>query len=156
MHEHLEQNRTSKTQWKAPHYGVGAALLVVGLLAGRTFFPLEIPKPFIVEKRVEVPVEVVRYVERVATAPVEEVVEAKAGSLVDGALFPSGFSHSKLLDSKHNSLRPGMRKVQVFGLVGQPYLDDGGGSLYYYSATSGMHLHLRFTGDELVGIIYTR
>jgi hypothetical protein len=87
MHEPLEQNRMSKTQWKAPHYGVGAGLLVVGLLAGRAFFPLEIPKPFLVEKekRVEVPVEriieqkvpfeVVKYVDRVVEKRVEVPVE---------------------------------------------------------------------------------
>jgi hypothetical protein len=27
------------------------------MLAGRGFFPLEVPRPFVVEKRVEVPVE---------------------------------------------------------------------------------------------------
>ena len=87
MHEPLEQNRMSKTQWKAPHYGAGAGLLVVGLLAGRAFFPLEIPKPFIVEKemRVEVPVEriieqkvpyeVIKYVDRVVEKRVEVPVE---------------------------------------------------------------------------------
>jgi hypothetical protein len=87
MHEPLEENRMSKTQWKAPHYGAGAGLLVVGLLAGRAFFPLEIPKPFIVEKemRVEVPVEriieqkvpyeVIKYVDRVVEKRVEVPVE---------------------------------------------------------------------------------
>ena len=93
MHEPLEQNRMSKTQWKAPHYGAGAGLLVLGLLAGRAFFPLEIPKPFIVEKekRVEVPVdrviekrvpfEVIKYVDRVVEkrveVPVEKIVEKR-------------------------------------------------------------------------------
>ena len=93
MHEPLEENRMSKTQWKAPHYGAGAGLLVLGLLAGRAFFPLEIPKPFIVEKekRVEVPVdrviekrvpfEVIKYVDRVVEkrveVPVEKIVEKR-------------------------------------------------------------------------------
>lgn len=83
----------AKTQWKAPHYGVGAGLLVFGLLAGRAFFPLEVPRPFIVEKeeRVEVPVErivekrvpfeVVKYVDRIVEKrveiPVEKVVEKR-------------------------------------------------------------------------------
>lgn len=87
MHEPLEENRMSKTQWKAPHYGAGAGLLVVGLLAGRAFFPLEIPRPFVVEKemRVEVPVEriieqkvpyeVIKYVDRVVEKRVEVPVE---------------------------------------------------------------------------------
>ena len=85
----------SKTQWKAPHYGAGAAVLCVGLLAGRAFFPLEIPTPFVVEKekRIEVPVdkivekkvpvEVVKYVDRVVEkekrieVPVDKIVEKK-------------------------------------------------------------------------------
>ena len=83
----------SKTQWKAPHYGACVAVLCVGLLAGRAFFPLEIPTPFIVEKekRVEVPVdriverkvpvEVVKYVDRVVEkrveVPVEKIVEKR-------------------------------------------------------------------------------
>jgi hypothetical protein len=87
------EDRITKTQWKAPHYGVGAGLLFVGLLAGRAFFPLEIPTPFVVEKekRVEVPVdrivekkvpvEVVKYVdrfvERLVEVPVEKVVEKR-------------------------------------------------------------------------------
>jgi len=93
MHEPLEQNRMSKTQWKAPHYGAGAGILVLGLIAGRAFFPLEIPKPFIVEKekRIEIPVEriviqkepyeVIKYVDRVIEkrieVPVEKVVERR-------------------------------------------------------------------------------
>lgn len=93
MHEPLEQNRMSKTQWKAPHYGAGAGLLIVGLLAGRAFFPLEIPRPFVVEKekRVEVPVErvvekrvpfeVIKFVDRVVEkrveVPVEKIVEKR-------------------------------------------------------------------------------
>ena len=87
MHETEHQDRMAKTQWKAPHYGVGAGLLVVGLLAGRAFFPLEIPKPFLFEKenRVEVPVEriieqkvpyeVIKYVDRVVEKRVEVPVE---------------------------------------------------------------------------------
>ena len=87
MHEPEHQIGISKTHWKAPHYSVGAGLLVVGLLAGRAFFPLEIPKPFIVEKemRVEVPVEriieqkvpyeVIKYVDRVVEKRVEVPVE---------------------------------------------------------------------------------
>jgi len=87
------EDRMTKTQWKAPHYGVGAGLLFVGLLAGRAFFPLEIPKPFVVEKerRVEVPVdrvvekqvpvEVIKYVDRIVEkrveVPVERVVEKR-------------------------------------------------------------------------------
>lgn len=77
MHEVDHQNRVTKTQWKAPHYGAGAGILVLGLIAGRAFFPLEIPKAFIVEKekRIEVPVE--RIVEKRVEIPVEKVVEKR-------------------------------------------------------------------------------
>jgi hypothetical protein len=63
---------------------LGVGLLALGVLLGRAIFPLEVPKPFvvekrvevpverIVEKRVEVPVEVVKYVDRIV--PVEKVV----------------------------------------------------------------------------------
>lgn len=83
----------AKTQWKAPHYGAGAGILVLGLIAGRAFFPLEIPRPFVVEKEkwVEVPVErivekrvpfeVIKYVDRVVEkrveVPVEKIVEKR-------------------------------------------------------------------------------
>lgn len=93
MHEAQDQHRMAKTQWKAPHYGAGVAVLCVGLLAGRALFTLEIPRPFVVEKekRVEVPVdrivekkvpvEVVKYVDRVVEkrveVPVEKVVEKR-------------------------------------------------------------------------------
>lgn len=93
MRETDDQYRMGKTQWKAPHYGAGAGLLLLGLVAGRAFFPLEIPKPFIVEKekRVEVPVErvieqrvpyeVIKYVDRVVEkrveVPVEKIVEKR-------------------------------------------------------------------------------
>lgn len=93
MHEVDHQDRMSKTQWKATHYGAGAGILVLGLIAGRAFFPLEIPRPFVVEKekRVEVPVEhivekrvpfeVIKYVDRIVEkrveVPFEKVVEKR-------------------------------------------------------------------------------
>ncbi len=89
MQEPQPRDYMIKTQWKAPHYGVGAGLLVVGLIAGRAFFPLEVPKAFIVEKekRVEVPVdrivekrvpfEVIKYVDRIVEKRVEVPVEKR-------------------------------------------------------------------------------
>jgi hypothetical protein len=52
-------------------------LLLLGVLLGREFFPLEVPKPFVVEKekRVEVPVE--RVVEKRVEVPVERIVEKR-------------------------------------------------------------------------------
>lgn len=67
---------TSKLSWL-----IGAGLLLLGVILGRTLFPLEVPAPFIVEKRVEVPlerivekqvpVEVITYVDRLVEKRVE-------------------------------------------------------------------------------------
>ena len=76
----------SKLSWL-----IGAGLLLLGVILGRTLFPLEVPTPFIVEKRVEVPVErivekqvpfeVIKYVDRVVAkrveVPVVKVVERR-------------------------------------------------------------------------------
>ena len=125
----------SKTQWQAPHYGVGAGLVVVGLLAGRAFFPLEIPKPFIVEKRVEVPVEVIKYVDRMVEkrveVPVERIVENRVEVPVDRIVYrdriverlvpaaPAGLSAWRQLSK-------GISREQVRSVLGQPSGISGG------------------------------
>jgi len=135
MHETEHQDRMSKTQWKAPHYGVGAGLLVVGLLAGRAFFPLEIPKPFIVEKekRVEVPVEklvekrvpyeVITYVDRVVENRVEVPVDRiiYRDRIVDSSVpaTPAGLSAWRQLSK-------GISREQVRSVLGQPSRISGG------------------------------
>jgi hypothetical protein len=100
----------------------------------------------VVEKRVEVPVEVVKYVDRMVgkrvEIPVEKIIYRPAEAEVDP------------LDRGHRMLLLGMRKSQVFTLVGRPYFDDGNGSLHYYSVASRMNLRLRFDGELLVEIIY--
>lgn len=144
----------SKTQWQAPHYGVGAGLLVVGLLAGRAFFPLEIPKPFIVEKekRVEVPVErlieqkvpyeVIKYVDRVVEkrveVPVERIVENRVEVPVDRIVYrdriversvpaaPAGLSAWRQLSK-------GISREEVRSVLGQPSRISGGVlEIWYY------------------------
>lgn len=65
--------------WRKVHLVALAAALIAGVVIGRAFFPLEIPKPFVVEKviekRVEVPVE--RVVEKRVEVPVDRVVEKR-------------------------------------------------------------------------------
>lgn len=141
MHEPPEQNRMSKTQWKAPHYGAGAGLLVVGLLAGRAFFPLEIPRPFVVEKemRIEVPVEkvvekrvpyeVIKYVDRVVEkrveVPVEKVVTMRVEVPVERIVYRDRIVE-KTLPNMPPSLRAwrqiskGMTRQKVRELLGEP------------------------------------
>jgi hypothetical protein len=146
MHETQDQNRMSQTQWKAPHYGVGAGLLVVGLLAGRAFFPLEIPKPFIVEKekRVEVPVEriierkvpyeVIKYVDRVVEKrveiPVERVVEKRVEvpveRIVEKVVYRDRVGSGVPVGRQAwRSLRKGMSESEVRELLGGPNTGSG-------------------------------
>jgi len=149
MHEPLEQNRMSRTQWKAPHYGVGAGLLVVGLLAGRAFFPLEIPKPFIVEKekRIEIPVEriviqkepfeVIKYVDRIVEkrvevpvekrveVPVVKVVEKMVEVPVERIVYRDRFVEKPVVHvpagrSAWRQISMGMSREQVRVLLGEP------------------------------------
>ncbi len=103
----------------------------------------------VVEKRVEVPVEVVKYVDRM----VEKVVEKRIEVPVEKIVYRPAAEDRELLDERHRSLRVGMRKPEVFGLIGRPYYDDGDGDLHYYSVSSRMHLRLKFNGEVLAQII---
>jgi len=156
MHETEHQDRMAKTQWKAPHYGVGAGLLVVGLLAGRAFFPLEIPRPFIVEKemRVEVPVEriieqkvpyeVIKYVDRVVEkrveVPVERIVEKRieipvekrVEVPVDRIVFRERPAPAKVAtfsrgQNQWRDLYVGMSRSEVRRVLGSPRESEGDG-----------------------------
>jgi tetratricopeptide (TPR) repeat protein len=62
-------------------------MLIVGMIAGRAFFPLEVPKPFIVEKekRVEVPVE--KILEKRVEVPVEKIVEKRVEVPVERIVY---------------------------------------------------------------------
>jgi hypothetical protein len=106
----------------------------------------------IVEKRVEVPVEVVKYVDRM----VEKVVEKRVEVPVEKIVHRPAAEDRELLDEGHRSLRQGMHMSQVLALVGRPYFDEGNGRLHYYSVSSRMNLRLRFEGDLLVEIVYPR
>jgi hypothetical protein len=115
----------------------------------------------VVEKRVEVPVEVVKYVDRMVEkvvekrveVPVEKVVEKRIEVPVEKIIYKAFKEEPDLLDAGHLSLRVGMRKPEVFGLIGRPYYDDGNGDLHYYSVSSRMNLRLRFNGEVLAQII---
>lgn len=106
----------------------------------------------VVEKRVEVPVEVIKYVDRM----VEKVVERRVEVPVEKVVYRPAAAERDPLDEGHRSLRQGMHISQVYALVGRPYFDDGNGRLHYYSVSSRMNLRLRFDGDLLVEIIYPK
>jgi len=71
--------------WRKVHLVALAAALIAGVVMGRAFFPLEIPKPFVVEKviekRVEVPVD--RIVEKRVEVPVDRIIEKRVEVPVD-------------------------------------------------------------------------
>ena len=119
---------------------------MVGLLAGRAFFPLEVPKAFVVEKekRVEVPVdriviqkepfEVIRYVDRVVEKPVEVPVERviyrdrAVENLVTSA--PAGLSSWR-------RLKKGISRDEVRTCLGEPLKIKGGDfERWYYGQTA--------------------
>jgi len=163
MHETEHQDRMSKTQWKAPHYGVGAGLLVVGLLAGRAFFPLEVPKAFIVEKekRVEVPVErivekrvpfeVIKYVDRIVEkrveVPVEKRVEVPVAKVVEKMVevpVDRIVYRDRIVEKTVPYVAPGLRawrqitngmtRQQIRALLGEPLrINATGLEEWYYS-----------------------
>jgi len=152
---------------KPTQSGIGRFL---GVFAGANLFPVvetnvvekhvDVPVEVIkyvdrvVEKRVEVPVEVIKYVDRMVEKPV--VVERRVEVPVEKTVYRSTADERDPLDKGHLSLRVGMRKPEVFGLVGRPYFDDGQGDLHYYSVSSRMHLRLQFDGEELVQIIHPK
>ena len=124
MNDSAPSNAISPTRWKAPHFAVGAGLLVVGVLLGRALFPLVVEKPFLVEKRVEIPVErivekrVEVAVERRIEVPVEKIVyvseRAKGGTGAEAFLI----SPEKLAMWKQ--IKVGMTRKEVTDILGAP------------------------------------
>ena len=100
---------------------VGLLCLLAGMVLGRAFFPLEVSKPFIIEKekRVEVPVE--RIVEKRVEVPVERIVEKRVEVPVEKIVYrdrpaaavapaPQGWA----------GLQEGLNEEQVRALLGNP------------------------------------
>ena len=164
------EDRMTKTQWKAPHYGVGAGLLFVGLLAGRAFFPLEIPKPFVVEKerRVEVPVdrivekrvpvEVVKYVDRVVEkrveVPVEKIVEKLVEVPVAKIIYIDRNVEKSIAGvppglSSWRQLSKGLSCGQVRSILGEPSRISGGDVQFWYYNQNYSQGRLTFVESRL-------
>lgn len=137
----------------------GCGFLVAGILLGRFLFPIEIAKPFIVEKEKcvevpvdrivekKVPVEIVKYVDRVVEKRVEVPVEviryverpndgSREVQLKD--MTPTGLRAerpSKALDdqgSPWGRLRVGQTRGQVRSILGQPSRMEGTDWEYWY------------------------
>ncbi len=121
MNDSDPTDAVSQTRWKAPHFAAGAILLLVGVVSGRALFPLVVEKPFVVEKRVEIPVE--RIVEKRVEVPVERIVyvseRAKAGTGAEAFLI----SPQKLAMWKQ--IKVGMTRKEVTDILGAPSSVDG-------------------------------
>lgn len=168
----------AKIQWKAPHYGAGVAVLCVGLLAGRAFFPLEIPTPFIVEKekRIEVPVdrivekkvpvEVVKYVDRVVEkrvevpvekvvekwveVPVEKIVEKTVMVPVEKIVYVDRIVPSVPPGlSSWRKLKRGLSRDEVRSILGEPSTISGGAVEFWYYKKDYSLGSLTFVGSFL-------
>lgn len=138
--------------------GIVGAMLFPAVEIRHVEVPVEVVKyvdravPFekVVEKRVEVPVEVIKYVDR--TVPVEVVPRQSIGDpLVSHSKDLSALPADRL-DSGHRLLRVGMDEARVVSLVGRPYFDDGNGGWFYYSVTSRLNVNLKFVKGQLVQI----
>ena len=100
---------------------VGLLCLLAGIVLGRAFFPLEVPKPFIIEKekRVEVPVE--RIVEKRVEVPVERIVEKRVEVPVDKIVYRDRPSAAVAPAPRGwAGLQEGADESQVRALLGNP------------------------------------
>lgn len=147
MHENEERVPPAPYRlrlWVGGLFGLGC--LVAGVVIGRAFFPLEVPKPFVVEKekrvevpverivekrvevpvdriiekRVEVPVEVIKYVDRMV--PVENIVYRDRVPSVSAPQVPSAWSN----------ITRGMFEREIRGLIGEPRRIEPGEPSYWY------------------------
>ena len=124
----------------------GLVMLVFGMLAGRALFPLEIPKPFVVEKvvekRVEVPVD--RVVEKRVEVPVEKVVERRVEVPVEVVKYVDRMVPVEKIVYRDRSepvappitawdkVTQGLSEEEVRQLLGEPRRIEPGESSYWY------------------------
>ena len=138
--------------WRKVHLVALAAALIAGVVIGRAFFPLEIPKPFVVEKviekRVEVPVE--RIVEKRVEVPVDRVVEKRVEVPTEVIKYVDRMVPVEKIvyRDRETSVAPagkiawrelqvGMSMASVRSLLGEPVSISGGYfTSWYYSASS--------------------
>jgi len=124
--------------------------LVIGMLAGRALFPLEVPKPFIVEKRVEVPVE--RIVEKRVQVPVEVIKYVDRMVPVEKTVYRDReTSVASAGQGMWLQLKVGFREDDVRGLLGEPRDIRAGNfvSTWYYGANNVMGGFVSFAGGKV-------
>ena len=122
-----EQSKKVRRSWTMAVTGVG--LFFGGLLVGRMLFPLEVPKPFIVERRVEVPVE--KVVIKTVQVPVDRRVEVPVEVVrvvekpVEKIVYVERVVEKKVFGvppevEKWRQLSKGMSRAQVRAILGEP------------------------------------
>ena len=123
----LEQSKKARRSWTMAFSGVG--LFFGGLLVGRMLFPMEIAKPFIVERRVDVPVE--RVVINRVEVPVDRRVEVPVEVIkmvekpVEKIVYVERIVEKKVFGvppevEKWRQLSKGMSRAQVRAILGDP------------------------------------
>ena len=142
MREIIQSHPSPLSRWGWMHLGAGLVILLVGMLAGRVLFPLEVPKPYLVEreKRVElpverivekqVPVEVIKYVDRVVERRVEVPVNRVLENRVEVPVEVVKLSAAARDLASWRELSVGMSPASVRKLLGTPV--RGAGSEYYH------------------------
>ena len=142
MREIIQPNPSPLSRWGWVLLGAGLVILLVGMLAGRALFPLEVPKPYLVEreKRVEVPVErivekrvpveVIKYVDRVVEKRVEVPVNRVLENRVEVPVEVVKLSAAARDLASWRELSVGMSPASVRKLLGTPV--RGAGSEYFH------------------------
>jgi len=142
MREITQSNPSPLLRWGWVLLGAGLVILLVGMLAGRALFPLEVPKPYLVEreKRVEVPVErivekrvpveVIKYVDRVVEKRVEVPVNRVLENRVEVPVEVVKLSAAARDLASWRELSVGMSPASVRKLLGTPV--RGAGSEYFH------------------------
>jgi hypothetical protein len=147
--------------WRKVHLVALAAALIAGVVIGRAFFPLEIPKPFVVEKviekRVEVPVE--RIVEKRVEVPVDRVVEKRVEVPTEVVKYVDRMvpvekivyrdretSVAPIGKGAWRELQVGMSMASVRSLLGEPVSISGGSFAIWSYASTG---RIIFTNGKL-------
>ncbi len=121
MNQPISSEPASPSRWKPAHAFAGLCLLIIGVLLGRAVFPMVIEKPFIVEKRIEVPVE--RVLEKKIEVPVEKIVYVSERTKgVNGA---EAFLISPEKLAMWKQIKVGMTRREVTDILGAPSRADG-------------------------------
>lgn len=119
--------KAGRGQWWLVLWGAG--LFVVGLFCGRLLFPLEVTKPVLVERRVEVPVD--RLVTKTVHIPVDRRVEIPVEVVkfvekpVEKIVYQDRIVEKTVFGvppeiEKWRKLAKGMSRQEVRSILGEP------------------------------------